>query len=315
MLCAMARLRGLQTALTKARQEKQQHDNEKVSKCEQAVMRQLNAVVEKYAEAIDLFDAWKDAAAITKGLDGKSITEQIWLLRLQIKMRTVGCGWLQFETKWGFLSDERQQTMEQFKAMLKDVMVHERTLTRLKKLPTETAPPQLSRRALKRLGTLDADAARVEARSLFNVDLLLAKAEAARARRVTAGISDSVEVQQQEHAPPFDIKLVGKWLEVCWPYKVNGKTAKIWSSGRVVHVADGLTDKTSERAKKILPAGAVLWAWNAEPAFNEQAGEEWLFLVPGKWNRRVQSTAGATTHASWHRRAPRGRRRAPLTAQ
>ena len=55
----------------------------------------------------------------------------------------------------------------------------------------------------------------------------------------TAGISDSVEVRQQETAPPFDVALVGKQLEVCWPYKQNGKTAKIWASGRVVRIADG----------------------------------------------------------------------------
>ena len=84
-----------------------QHDEEKLSKREQAVQRQLNSVVEKYAEAIELFEAWeaqrwKDAAAVTKGLEGKSISEQLRLLRLQIEMRTIGCGWREFETKWGF---------------------------------------------------------------------------------------------------------------------------------------------------------------------------------------------------------------------
>jgi hypothetical protein len=33
----------------------------------------------------------------------------------------------------------------------------------------------------------------------------------------------------------------------------------IWATGRVARVADGLTDKRSSRAKKILPAGALLW--------------------------------------------------------
>ena len=79
-------------------------------------------------------------------------------------------------------------------------------------------------------------------------------------------------------------QLVGKRLEVCWPYKLNGKTAKIWASGRVNRVADGLTDTKSARSKKLLPAGAVLWAWDADPDFDEQAGEQWLFLLPKKWN-------------------------------
>ena len=166
--------------------------------------------------------------------------------------------------------------------------MHERTLTRTKRLPTEAALPQLSRRALKTLGTVDADAARVEARSLFNTASLLPKAEAARARREAAGISDSVEVRQPELPPPFDVNLVGKQLEVCWPYKKDGKTVKIWASGRVKRVADGLKDTKSPRHKKILPAGAVLWAWDADAEYEEEAGEEWLFLKPENWNRHVQ---------------------------
>ena len=71
-------------------------------------------------------------------------------------------------------------------------------------------------------------------------------------------------------------------MEVCWPYKENGQTVKIWASGRVVRVADGLTDKKSARAKKILPAGALLWAWDADPQYNEQAGEQWLILLSEK---------------------------------
>ena len=63
---------------------------------------------------------------------------------------------------------------------------------------------------------------------------------------------------------------------------------KIWASGNVKRVADGLTDKVSTRAKKILPAGALLWAWEADADYNEPAGEKWLILAPGKWNRHVQ---------------------------
>ena len=56
---------------------------------------------------------------------------------------------------------------------------------------------------------------RLEQQSIFNVSNLLEKAKAARERREAAGISDSVEVRQDREAPPFDTRLVGKWLEVC----------------------------------------------------------------------------------------------------
>ena len=105
-------------------------------------------------------------------------------------------------------------------------------------------------------------------------------------RLEAAGISDSVEVRQQKDAPPFDVNLVGKRLEVCWPYKRGGKTCKIWASGCVKRVADGLTDRKVRG--RLLPAGAVLWAWEADPEYDEEAGEEWLFLKPEAWNRHVQ---------------------------
>ena len=82
--------------------------------------------------------------------------------------------------------------------------------------------------------------------------------------------------------------VVGKRLEVCWPYKEKGKTVKIWASGTVKRVADGLQDTRSARAKKILPAGALLWGWEADPEYDEVAGEQWLILLPQKWNKHVQ---------------------------
>ena len=63
-----------------------------------------------------------------------------------------------------------------------------------------------------------------------------------------------------------------------WKYfdKSNGSEEHlIWASGRVVHVADGLQTKWStapSRARKVLPAGAVLW--DADPEFGEVSGEQ-----------------------------------------
>ena len=58
----------------------------------------------------------------------------------------------------------------------------------------------------------------------------------------------------------------------------------IWSTGCVVRVADGLTDKRSPRARTVLPTGMVLWAWDADADFGEAAGKQWLALLPQKWN-------------------------------
>lgn len=150
--------------------------------------------------------------------------------------------------------------------LVDDIIAEERALSRLNKLPTEAAPPHHRARVLGVLGTADADALAIESKSLFSAEELLAKAKAAMERREKAGVWDSVE-SLQPLRPDFDMALVGKRLEVCWPYHhlADGSKASppnlIWTSGRVVRVADGLTDTRSSRARKILPAGMVLWAW------------------------------------------------------
>lgn len=293
-LVSMAR-HELAYALKVGREERRQHDEEKLARREESLQRQLNATIEKYAAALELFDAWKTQGVrnrdqLNERLQGLTISDQLAELRRQVEMRTVGCGWVQFATKWSFDADQRSATLEQWKQLLvDDVLPHETSLRRQKKLPASAAPPQLTARLVKTLGTADADAARLEAAGLFNTSNLLARAEAARARREAQGISDSVEVKQPPTAPPFDTNLVGKRLEVCWPYKENdGTTVKIWASGTVKRVADGLTDKRSSRAREVLPAGALLWAWDEDKEFDEPAGEKWLVLLPCKWNKHVQ---------------------------
>ena len=87
--------------------------------------------------------------------------------------------------------------------------------------------------------------------------------------------------------PKFDTQLVGRRLEICWPYKKDAKTIKIWASGCVKRVADGLTHKRTERCTSTLPAGALLWAWDADAEFDERAGEQWIVLHPDKFNKHV----------------------------
>ena len=106
--------------------------------------------------------------------------------------------------------------------------------------------------------------------------------------RARAGV---VTWEQRVASSLLSQPLVGKQLEVLWKYTNmdTGEKQLIWSTGRVARVADGLTDQRSSRAKKILPAGAVLWAWDADPDFGEQAGEQWLMLLPKKWNPHKQA--------------------------
>ena len=130
-------------------QEKVAHDDEKLPRREEAVQRQLVIVTEKYAAALELYDQWKaqgvtSAAELDGILQGKSISPRIAELRRQIEMRTVGCGWRDFETKWTFYADGKQHTFDELKVMLReDTIPHELMLRRLKKLPRKAAVPPL----------------------------------------------------------------------------------------------------------------------------------------------------------------------------
>ena len=98
-----------------------------------------------------------------------------------------------------------------------------------------------------------------------------------------------MENEQGLEAPAFDQELVGKWLEVRWRYTDTntGTYIYIWTPGRVVRVADGLNDMRSKQGKKLMPAGAVLWEWEADEEFKEEVGEKWLTLLPTKFNKQV----------------------------
>eukprot|EP00966_Prymnesium_polylepis_P133321 3081224-Prymnesium_polylepis.1 len=209
-------------------------------------------------------------------------------------MRTKGLGWSQFATRWSSCSDASIGSVAHLKALLLDEIIPEElALKRRQQLPTEACPPHLTSRDLPTLGELDADALAIEQRSFFSAAELKAKAEQECRRREVAGIWDNVEALNPDEAPPFDNNLVGKWIEILWKYfdKDTKEPHLIWARGRVVRVADGLTDKRSALARKLLPAGAVLWQWEADPEFDEKAGEQWMVLLPKKWKKQQ--------HYSW----------------
>ena len=205
------------------------HDEEKLARREERVITMLNAAVEHYAYALELYDAWKaQRAKSSADIDAaltfehrtnqgepvlkagkplrlpRSEAEQLEYLRKQIEMRVLGLGWSQYATRWSSQKDERIGTVAHLRLLLEEIIVEEIVLEGKKKLPKEAAPPHHQARDLGQLGTADADAVEISARALFSADELRSKAEAARTRRVEAGIADTVESMQPHDAPAFD---------------------------------------------------------------------------------------------------------------
>ena len=86
--------------------------------------------------------------------------------------------------------------------------------------------------------------------------------------------------------------LTGKRLEICWgTYRTMAATRSMWCPCAVLRVADGGSDKgvhgknESSRARKLLPAGAILVQWDPDPERGEEeATVMWLILHPERWN-------------------------------
>ena len=274
-----------------------EHDEAKLARREDRLNEMLKVAVDKYAYAKELFAAWeaqgaKSKAEVDRFLNGKSEALQLEFLRKQIEMRVLGLGWDHFATRWSSQSDVTIGTVKHLRELLVDhIIPEEMAERRLKRLPTEASPGHHTGLAMQQLGTADADAVAIKSKSLFSTAELEAKAEAQMQRRRESGIWDAVEDLQPIQAPRFDQQLVGKRIEVLWKYMdmEKNESTLIWASGRVTRVADGLTDRRSARARLLLPAGALLWSWDADPEFEEPAGEKWLMLLPSKWNRQVHN--------------------------
>ena len=296
------------------------HEAEKLERREERVITLLNRHIEQYAYAMELYEAWaepggqrarsaKEVQAALLDVNGRQKPEvqQLEYLRYQIEMRVLGLGWTQYATRWSSSKDSRVGTVAHLQQLLEEILSEERGRERFERgtakgLPSEAAPPQGEWRDTKQLGTLDADAQAVRSRVRFSADELKQKAKGEMQRREEAGISDAVERKQPEHAPAFNQELVGKRIEVLWKYyeKESEKATLIWSTGRVVRVADGLTDKRSKRAQKILPGGAVLWAWDADPEFDRQQVSNGLYCCPASGIQRSirMCTAGGMIRVS-----------------
>ena len=88
--------------------------------------------------------------------------------------------------------------------------------------------------------------------------------------------------------------LTGKRLEICWgTYRTTegGERTAMWCPCAVLRVADGGSDKgahgknESSRARKLLPARAILVQWAPDPERGEEeATVMWLVLHPERWN-------------------------------
>ena len=281
--------------------QKAQDEYRKVRR-EQNLQEQLDKLIDSYTTSLQRFQAYelravKTSGAVTARLeqmvhaDGRpKEAPQKAYLREQIEMRVLGLGWMQFETAWSSGKDKHIGSIAHLRKHLDEILVHEMGQRRLKRIPTEAAAPEMKARTMKELGTATCDSKELAAKALFSVEEVRLAAIAEQARRDEAGEDDVLEREQPEDPPPLDDSLVGKRLEICWKYysTETDEPLLIWSPCEVVKVADGTSDKASERCKKMLPAGAVLVKWAEDKDREEKETLGWKVLLPKKFNKHTQ---------------------------
>ena len=284
------------------RADKKEQDEYRKVRREQNLQEQLDKLIDSYTTSLQRFQAYelravKTSGAVTARLeqmvhaDGRpKEAPQKAYLREQIEMRVLGLGWTQFETAWSSGKDKHIGSIAHLRKHLDEILVHEMGQRRLKRIPTEAAAPEMKARTMKELGTATCDSKELAAKALFSVEEVRLAAIAEQARRDEAGEDDVLEREQPEDPPPLDDSLVGKRLEICWKYysTETDEPLLIWSPCEVVKVADGTSDKASERCKKMLPAGAVLVKWAEDKDREEKETLGWKVLLPKKFNKHTQ---------------------------
>jgi len=241
-----------------------------------------------------------EARAATRALTDAAVTRY---LKEQISMRVIGCGWSQFDTPWSSNVDPRIGTHAHLLEVLGNILVYEAAQRSANRLPTVAAPPTLRASTLKVLGTPTCDIEEIEKECEISVERLEEAALEEQARRAAAGITDDVQDIMPFAAPPLTSEaLLNKRLEILWGTYVlpDGTRTKIWCPCTVMRVADGSNDKgthgktESSRARKLLPAGAVLVRWDPDHDRGEdEATVMWLVLSPEKWTTRWEG------HLAW----------------
>eukprot|EP00965_Chrysotila_dentata_P253548 6211298-Pleurochrysis_carterae.AAC.1 len=217
-------------------------------------------------------------------------------------MRVLGLGLAEHAISWSTGGATRSN--DELLEALGKALAAEARLRADGALPTEAVPPRAKAKSYKQLGTPTVDAEELAEIEEVDAAQLRLAANAAREAADKELAGDSLQDQQPSEPPALDARLVGRKLEVRWRYILTPSPATsattptrthdpthtyMWCEGEVVSVADGTTDKKTERARTLLPAGALKFKWPADEEREEPESFTWSILHPQKWNRDVQN--------------------------
>eukprot|EP00965_Chrysotila_dentata_P167196 5520672-Pleurochrysis_carterae.AAC.1 len=202
------------------------------------------------------------AAARAKVARLGSAAMQHTYLREQIEMRVLSLDLAEHAISWS-TGGRKRSNGEPLDAK---VLKAEAQLRTDGALPAEAAAPRMKNKTFKQLGTPTIDAEKLAEIEEINIDKFHDWATTARGTEALR--SNAVQNRQPSEPPPVDSRVVGRNLELRWPHIITTPSQStpdehtyMWCEGEVASVADGTSGKKSERARALLPAGAVHFKW------------------------------------------------------
>eukprot|EP00324_Dicrateria_rotunda_P009207 CAMPEP_0206182066 /NCGR_PEP_ID=MMETSP1474-20131121/69241_1 /ASSEMBLY_ACC=CAM_ASM_001110 /TAXON_ID=97495 /ORGANISM="Imantonia sp., Strain RCC918" /LENGTH=301 /DNA_ID=CAMNT_0053596567 /DNA_START=24 /DNA_END=929 /DNA_ORIENTATION=- len=247
------------------------------------------ALTEIAIDALYYFDmfgskaCWKTPSAVTRELSKlKSEAARLEAVKEQIKMRSKGLGWAEFNHAWS------KGGKAYSSAELATHLIEKIKASGKRTVPTK---PHMSRAAavLDAAGAAQAAAVEAEARRV-------------RRYRERAGVGD--RYAECQGAMPGVETLLGARIEVCCDYmllddagKPTGESEPRWSAGLVVLVSDGRNMKIHEdderaNAPRYKRLEAVKIQWDADVARKEDVSTSAQRLLPSLWNPKGEAKVG-----------------------
>ena len=251
----------------------------------------LENASDEYIEALIYYSMWDSEACwktnsdIVNGLKNlKHKKDKLQALKDNIQIRYKGFGWDEWKTHWshGGIS----LSIPELTRRLKDLIKKEKT----DKTPIPEKPkvPIPQRKNTPILGTMSAQRAKLDTKTMDNEDEFDEKARKNWKERESEGIGSVYSTRQKRDAPTVDETLIGKRIEYLSEFDIDteGTTKELrWCSGVVERICDG-TSVVPGRARKCwneVEAAEVFW--DAIPDADMVACREKVALNTRKWNK------------------------------
>ena len=233
---------------------------------------------------------WKTVGEVTEGLKRlKYKKDKIAALKDNIRIRWIGYGWEECETKWS--KDRVQLSIAQLASRLKEIIkLQKKYKWEIPETPNAKVP---QRKCMPVLGQLTKQTMEMDKEANENIEELEKQARAKWQERDEQGEMSMHSRMQEKNAPTLDDAFIGTRIEFLSEFDLTEdgtETDVCWCGGVIKEISDGtwIIPTVSGRGKKCYKKGeAADIYWEAVETAGFLAGRAIVELNPRKWNKEV----------------------------